>query len=160
MYKKILLCYDGTPTNRCALREGADLAVRLQAEAHVLAIVPAASLANSAALMSGACSTIEEEAYRRHAEAIAVQLRERGVRADSQVVFGRPIDQIPYIARMLSCDLVVVGHKSRRALGRWWAGGENVALADRTPCSVLISVESEAASVSVNRAGSFTATAS
>jgi len=141
VYKKILLCCDGTAANWCALKEGAELVVRLQAEAHVLAIVPPASLSASAALLAGACTTSEEDGYRRRAEEIAMRLRAQGVRAFSEVVYGRAIDQIPYVARKLCWDLVVVGHKSRNGLGRWWAGGENVALADRVPCSVLISVE-------------------
>jgi nucleotide-binding universal stress UspA family protein len=40
MFKRVLLCFDGTEAGRRALRRGADLAVLLGAEVFVLAIVP------------------------------------------------------------------------------------------------------------------------
>jgi nucleotide-binding universal stress UspA family protein len=141
MYTRVLLCYDGTLTNRRAMREGADLIVHLHAEAHVLAIVPPTSLGAAAAAISGAHTTLPEDDYRRRAEDIAAHLRGRGVQAFGHLVFGTAIEQIPAFARRLLCDLIVVGHHSRSGIGRWWAGGENVALADRAPCSILISLE-------------------
>src|SRR5579885_3057096 len=38
MYRKVLLCYDGTAEGRKALREGAEIAYATGAEAHLLAI--------------------------------------------------------------------------------------------------------------------------
>jgi nucleotide-binding universal stress UspA family protein len=154
MYKKVLLCYDGTLANHCALQEGTRLVVQLRAEAYVLAIVSSASLGASAAVFSGAYSTQQsEDEYRRRAEEIAADLRQHGVRASGHVVFGLAIEEIPKFARKFACDLVVVGHKSRKGLGRWWSGGDNVALADRAPCSVLISIEGRAA-IPTSTAGS------
>jgi nucleotide-binding universal stress UspA family protein len=141
MYKRILLCYDGSAASRCALREGTDLIVQSRAEAHVLAIVSATSFAASAATMSGAHSTAQEDGYRRSTDEIVADLCAHGVLAVGHVSFGVALERIPYFARELSCDLIIVGHKSRSSLGRWWTGGENVALADRSPCSILISIE-------------------
>ena len=38
MYQKILLCYDGTVEGRRALRQGADVAMAMKANAYLLAI--------------------------------------------------------------------------------------------------------------------------
>jgi hypothetical protein len=39
MYRKILLCYDGTREGRNALKEGAEVALCMNAETYLLAIV-------------------------------------------------------------------------------------------------------------------------
>ena len=40
MFKRVLLCYDGSVAGRRALRRGADLAVHLGAQVYVLSIIP------------------------------------------------------------------------------------------------------------------------
>jgi nucleotide-binding universal stress UspA family protein len=40
MFKRVLLCYDGTEAGRRALRRGAELAILLGARVFVLSIVP------------------------------------------------------------------------------------------------------------------------
>jgi nucleotide-binding universal stress UspA family protein len=141
MYRRVLLCYDGTLANRSALNEAVNLIVHLRAEAHVLAIAPSISLGITAATSLGASSTIQEEQYRRRVQEIAADLRARGIQALDYLVFGLAIDHIPSFAERLACDLVIVSHKSRSNMKRWWAGKENVALADRMPCSILIAID-------------------
>ncbi len=52
-YQKILLCYDGTLEGRKALRCGADLALELKAETHLLSVVDMRStIAQSAGLLT------------------------------------------------------------------------------------------------------------
>ena len=63
-YRKILLCYDGSREGRKALRQGANLALDLNAETHVLAVVDMrSSIAQSAGLLTDmACGRFEEAA--------------------------------------------------------------------------------------------------
>jgi nucleotide-binding universal stress UspA family protein len=42
----------------------------------------------------------------------------------------------------MQTDLVVVGHRARTGLARWWTGPENTQLLDRVRCSILVAVSS------------------
>jgi nucleotide-binding universal stress UspA family protein len=53
MFKRVLLCYDSTEAGRRALRRGAELAVLLGAQVHVLSIAPD-GVANAAVLAGAA----------------------------------------------------------------------------------------------------------
>jgi hypothetical protein len=40
MFKRVLLCYDGSEAGRRALKRGAELAILVGAQVHVLSIIP------------------------------------------------------------------------------------------------------------------------
>ena len=44
MFKRVLLCYDGSLAGRRALRRGAELAIELGAQVYVLSIIPEGAL--------------------------------------------------------------------------------------------------------------------
>ncbi len=142
-YKKILLCYDGTLEGRKALRCGADLARDLNAETHLLSVVDMrTSIAQSAGLLTDvACGRFEETAREILQEGVN-RLRERGVQAEGHFAFGYPIDEIANLAAELKVDLVVVGHRRRSGLSRWWMGSGNTQLLDRVDCSILVACSS------------------
>jgi len=161
-YQRILLCYDGSREGRKALRQGAELALELKAETHVLAVVNMrSSIAQSAGLLTDvACSQFEQAARDILQEGVD-KLKERGINAHGHFAFGNPIDEIARCAEQVKADLVIVGHRARGALARWWMGSENTLLLDRVRCSILVAVscvgetdESEAADTSsVSEAG-------
>lgn len=142
-YNKILLCYDGTREGRKALRVGANLALDLKAETHLLSVVDMrTSIAQSAGLLTDvACSRFEEAAREILQEGVD-WLTERGVTAHGHFAFGHPIDEIANLANELKVDLVVVGHRARSGLSRWWMGSGNTPLLDRVSCSILVAVSS------------------
>jgi nucleotide-binding universal stress UspA family protein len=67
-------------------------------------------------------------------------LTERGLHAQGHFAFGHPIDEIASLADSLKVDLVVVGHRCRSGLARWWMGAGNTPLLDRVSCSILVAV--------------------
>jgi nucleotide-binding universal stress UspA family protein len=140
-YRKILLCYDGSREGRKALRDGANLALDLKAETHVLAVVDMrSSIAQSAGLLTDmACGRFEDAARDILREGVE-WLTERGVPAQGHFAFGHPIDEIAGLAQSLQVDLVVVGHRCRTGLARWWMGSGNTPLMDRVSCSILVAV--------------------
>lgn len=140
-YNKILLCYDGTREGRKALRCGADLALDLKAETHLLSVVDMrTSIAQSAGLLTDvACGRFEDAAREILQEGVE-WLTERGVKAQGHFAFGHPIDEIARLAADLKVDLVVVGHRARSGLSRWWMGAGNTLLLDRVSCSILVAV--------------------
>ncbi len=142
MFKRVLLCYDGTETGRRALRRGADLAVLLGAQVHVLSIIPTGVA--GAAVMAGAagqaCIVDEEGEFRRLLDESIDWLKERGVAAEGYLASGEYVDQIVAFAQRLNIDLVVLGHYPLPAGGFWWSGPKRVSLAERINCCIFVAV--------------------
>jgi nucleotide-binding universal stress UspA family protein len=142
MYKQILLAYDGSESGRRALREFADLAEKLNAQVHLLAVVP-----HSAGIMVAEGMIIEDtlEAERKHFQEVLeeglAKLRARGLVADGRVAHGEPVDEICARARELKADLICVGHRHSNSWAqRWWRGSLGKTLTDHARCSVLIAM--------------------
>jgi nucleotide-binding universal stress UspA family protein len=140
-YKNILLCYDSTREGRRALLQGAELAQKLEAETHLLAIAPTI-VGRELVDMPSECALREEEKNMKEVLREGVErLRARGLVATGHMAFGRPVEQIAKLARKLAVDLIVVGHRPTGILARWWAGPGNAQLLDLVECSILVSID-------------------
>jgi nucleotide-binding universal stress UspA family protein len=138
MYRKVLLCYDGTAEGRRALRMGADVVVCMKSEAYLLAIV-SNYVASS---IPEAVTTELAQSEDRRASALldeGVQwLRDRGVNASGSVEYGHAVDCIAATAERMGADLIVVGHRNRSRLARWWSQSDEESLLERVRCSILV----------------------
>ena len=140
MYQRILLCYDGTAEGRNALRDGADVAICMKTETHLLAIIRSTTGRSvPEGLTEAAFHRENEEAMQILNEGVA-WLKERGLDAHGYIAFGDPIEQIDLTARSLNVDLIVLGHRKRSRLARWWSDSEDATLLERAPCSILVAV--------------------
>jgi nucleotide-binding universal stress UspA family protein len=145
MYQNILLCYDGTAEGRRALRHGADVAMAMKSKAYLLAICR--NLLSTAVPEGVTPELVNSE------EATANQLLEEGVRwlvehgvpAQGQLVYGNPMVHIPEVAKRMNADLIVVGHRYRSKLAKWWSEGEEATLLHKIDCSILVAMEPPAA---------------
>jgi len=140
MYENILLCYNGTVEGRRALRQGADVAVTMKSRAYLLAICRNLL---STAVPEGATPglvTCEQDTAQALLKEGVQWLKDRGVPADGQLVYGNPMVHIPEVARRIGADLVVVGHRYRNRLARWWSEEEEVTLLHKLSCSILVAV--------------------
>jgi nucleotide-binding universal stress UspA family protein len=137
MYRRIILAYDGTAEGRAALREGAMVAARNNAELHLLAIVRPASIAplgdtlGAAGDSWGPWQQVLDEGLGR--------LRQLGFAPHGELISGEPTDVIAAYAEEIGADLVVVNHRKQSLIDRWWAGSSNAVLSARLPCSMLVS---------------------
>jgi len=140
MYRKILLCYDGTVEGRNALKDGADVALCMQAETHLLAILREL---HPSLVPEGVSEALfrqqEEEAMRILREGVN-WLLEHGLKAQGHIAYGHPIAHIDAAARNINADLIVLGHRQRSRLARWWSDSEDATLLDRACCSILVSI--------------------
>jgi nucleotide-binding universal stress UspA family protein len=65
-------------------------------------------------------------------------LRDRGVAATGSVEYGHAVDCIAATAGRIAADLIVVGHRNRSRLARWWSQSDEESLLERVRCSILV----------------------
>jgi len=144
-FNRILLCYDGTGEGQHALADGARLAQNLAAEVHLLSIINNFSWVQGADVTSAVATEIISDSVKSVLEEGLKKLAGRGIRATGHFAIDDPLDQIPFFARDLNADLIVVGHHRTRRLARWWSGRTDGLLLDRVSCSVLVTMGPETA---------------
>jgi nucleotide-binding universal stress UspA family protein len=145
MYRNILLCYDGTVEGRRALRQGADVAMAMKSRAYLLAICRNLL---STAVPEGVTPQLvqcEEDSANQLLTEGVQWLRDHGVPAEGELVYGNPMVHIPAVARRIDADLIVVGHRYRNRLARWWSEEEESTLLHQVSCSILVCMDQPAA---------------
>ena len=147
MFQTIVFAYDGSAECRDALEEGIALASRFNASCHLLAVVPPLS---PYFLAAGPLSKDLSEKDRAYISAILekglARLREAGLDAAGSIrIWEEPAEVIGAFAGKVEADLVIVGHRRRSALDRWWRGSVGHSLIDQLPCSLFVSMPREAA---------------
>ncbi len=140
MYTKILLCYDGSAEGRSALRQGADVATCMGAETHLLAICRSNLESTIPEGVTEALFRCDADVAQRILQEGVARLEERGLKAQGYLVYGDPLEHIPEVARRIGADLIVVGHRPRGRLARWWSESGEATLLERVSCSVLAAV--------------------
>ncbi|CAN7800734.1 universal stress protein [Paraburkholderia hospita] len=139
-FNRMLLCYDGTPEGRQALRCGAALARELQAETHLLAVVDSSWWTSGYDVLSSMAFEMDEDAARSILEEGTNRLSNCGLTVQGQYCVGDPIDRIATIAGNLRVDLIVIGHHRAGPFARWWTGERHAQLLDRVACGVLFEI--------------------
>jgi len=142
MFKRVLLCYDGSEAGRGALKRGAELAILVGAQVYVLSIIPTgvAGAAVVASAAGHACLVDEEDGYRQLLDESIDWLKARGVQAEGYLASGDIIEQIVAFSRRLGVDLIVLGHYPQPSGGFWWGSPQRVSLAERANCCVFVAV--------------------
>ncbi len=135
MFQTIAFAYDGSPECRDALREGIELASRLNARCHLLAAGP---------LPDGYMQSAQADIDKVLEEGLAL-FREAGLDAVGSVRWEEPAEAIGLFASEVGADFVVVGHHRRSTIDRWWHGSVSHSLVDQLPCSLFISMPRAAA---------------
>lgn len=142
MFKRVLLCYDGSQAGRRALRRGAELAVLLNAQVYVLSIIPEGVDPVVLAGMSGhACLVDSDQSARKLLDESIEWLKARGVAAEGYLATGNTTDQILAYAKRLAIDLIVLGYYPRPSGGFWWSSAQRGTLAERAKCCIFVAVE-------------------
>jgi nucleotide-binding universal stress UspA family protein len=143
MYRKVLLCYDGSQEGRRALRQGADVVICMKSDAHLLAICQ--SLVSSSIPEAITPGLIESEDSRAQAllDEGVQWLRDRGVNAQGSLEYGSAVDCIAATVRKTGADLVVLGHKQRGPLAKWWSASDEESLLEKVSCSILVASSDE-----------------
>jgi len=138
MYRKVMLAYDGSLEGAVALREGAILAKKCGAEVFLLSVVPHLAGLQVAEGVHGGVVAHELDRYREVLERGVDRLRKLGFEPVSKLAVGDPARVIGEFAREINADLVVVGHRKRNMLERWWSGDAGGYISDHISCTLLI----------------------
>ena len=135
MYRRLLLASDGTRESLVALREGALIAQSFGAAAHLLIIDPDTTMER----MAEGYYTLPMPA---HGQALLdlglARLKQLGVSATGELLRGEPTPLIVDCVQRLNIDLVVLGHRRKSFLNRWWSGGSGGYIVDGISCSLLV----------------------
>jgi nucleotide-binding universal stress UspA family protein len=143
MYGKVLLCFDGTREGRRALLQGADVVICMKADAYLLAICQSLVVR---AIPEGVTPELvqceDERANALLAEGVQ-WLHDRGVKSQGKLEYGNAVDCIARTALEIKADLIVLGHRSRGRLARWWSQSDEETLLERVSCSILVAMAPE-----------------
>ncbi len=138
MYRRILLAYDGSHEGGMALREGAILARNIAARVFVLSVVPDIGGVRIAEGVHGGAVAHQMDRYQQVLDNGVARLTQLGLTPTARLVVGDPARAIGAFAREVKADLVVVGHRKRSMLERWWSGPGGAYLSDHIGCTLLI----------------------
>lgn len=139
LYENIVLAYDGSLEGRRALREGAELAAEFKAHTHLLAVIKhSAGMAVGQGFEGRGLAAAEITHYQQTLDDGVGILKRFGLEATGHLVQGDPVVEIVKLTQEIHADLVVVGHRDRGALARWWRTPVSMSLIDKLNCSVLI----------------------
>jgi nucleotide-binding universal stress UspA family protein len=140
MYGTVLLCYDGTREGRKALRQGADVVMCMKARAHLLAIGANLVAAQIPEGVTPELARAEDERAESLLREGVKWLQDRGVQATGSLEYGNAVDCIAATAERVGADLIVLGHKNRGRLARWWSASDEESLLERVTCSILVAM--------------------
>jgi nucleotide-binding universal stress UspA family protein len=139
---RVLLVFDETDEGYAALTRCSDLSLALSAQVDVVSIVDAVgSNAACAGQLSDLGFTCLEELARRALGMAVDHLTNKGVNANGYVAFGRTVNAISRYAEALAPDFVIVGHRPRNTIPRWWRDRPvHADLAERLFGSTIVTV--------------------
>ena len=138
MYANVLLCYDGTAEGRRALRMGADVVLCMKSHAYLLAICHSYVSSSIPEAVTPQLATSEDRRANALLEEGVQWLRDRGITAEGSVEHGAAVDCIAAAAERIGADLIVLGHRNRSRLARWWSQSDEESLLERVRCSILV----------------------
>jgi nucleotide-binding universal stress UspA family protein len=139
VYQRILLAYDGTREGLVALREGALLAKLCGAQVFLLSILSTVDM--GVVVGDGVYGSTADQDIETHKSVLArgvAVAKQLGLDPVAKLVVGEPVSQIGAYAKEIDADLVVLGHRRKNLLERWWSGATGAFVTDSVHCSVLI----------------------
>ena len=140
-YRTIVFAYDGSAEGQAALSEGIDLAGLVGARCHLLAVMAVPPEAKYSQVVVPEDCLDEDYARINHILEEGIErFRNAGLEVDGVIRVGEAAPVIGEYASEVEADLVVVGHRRRGPLDRWWHGSVGHSLLDTLPCSLLVAM--------------------
>ena len=143
MYERILLAYDGSREGREALRQGAVIARQSEAETFLLACMRLPDEVKiDAVLPPELTQKAIDESQKILDEGVEI-LSGHDINAKGFLRHGDPSQVICQFAIEKHVDLIVLGHKPKSTLARWWRASVGSNILEQAPCSILIAMDDQ-----------------
>jgi nucleotide-binding universal stress UspA family protein len=108
------------------------------AEVFLLSVVPETAGTLIAEGVHAGVVAHQIETYKDLLKRAVERLKQLGFKPVARLVRGEPTPAIAAVAKEISADLVVVGHREEGLLARWWSGSTQSYLTDHVRCSLLV----------------------
>ncbi len=137
MFKRILVAFDGSEGSYKALDVAIELAKIHSSELHAVTV---ARIPEFAELRNGYEEEKQKAAkyYSRFLDDAIKITKERGVKIQTHLEFGKPSEEIVRKAEEINSDLIVLGVETRHPFKRRFLGGTGDKVVDYAACSVLV----------------------
>lgn len=122
--RTILVPLDGSRLARRAVPYAAALAQAAGATLHLLSVQDESQLDLQFFYQAQALPISQEIQFRlaRYLDLVAASLRKQGLQVETEVVIGRPAEEIARAARRVNASMVALSTHGRSGLGRWAYG--------------------------------------
>ncbi|MCX6022714.1 MAG: universal stress protein [Chloroflexi bacterium] len=136
----ILVPLDGSRLARRALPTAAALARLLGARLHLVSVADASQLDLEFFYQAQALPISQEIQFRlvRYLEKLQSALQRGGLTVQTEVVFGRPSEEILRAAERAGADIIALSTHGRSGLGRWAQGSVASEVIRSSPTPVLV----------------------
>lgn len=140
MFEKIVVPLDGSACAAEALEVALRLAKNGAAELAVCSIVDPLVVADAMAPSPAADLLLADRESEAHhvVEAAIRKARECGIRAEGEVHFGLPFDEILRFAQHCKADAIVMGTHGRTGLARLFLGSVAESVLRESACPVIV----------------------
>ena len=139
MYKTIITGTDGSPTAALAVQAAVELAAAQNATLHIVSVM---APLNASVLAQGAVPSSWFDLQRSACESLLADGERTAVAAGAKVethaIEGDPAATLIAVAEQHDADLIVVGNRGMKGLGRFVLGSVPNRVAHHATCSVLI----------------------
>jgi nucleotide-binding universal stress UspA family protein len=136
--KTIVVGYDETEGAKRALARAAELATAFDSKVIVTSVAHALVGAAAARGVGPVDPVDPPELHREELRHAAAFLSERGLHAEYDVALGDPAEKILELAESRDADLIVVGTREARLLGRLLDPSVSGAVQRKAHCDVLV----------------------
>jgi nucleotide-binding universal stress UspA family protein len=142
MFERIVVGLDGSKVSEVALRQGAELARRLDVPLHLIRVADLSVVRWGATEAAEAYAALSDEMRKELAEAkryldgLAEPLRGEGLSVTTEARSGFAAGEL--VEAVNPNDLLVVASHGRHGLQRWFIGSVAEEVARRSPAPVLI----------------------
>ena len=124
MYKKVVVPLDGSELAECSLDE----VMNVIGEGSELLLIRAMEPVSGMAYAEVPPEILEQaekknvDASKRYLDKVAGRLKKKGIRVQTEVVWGNPADEIIAFAKKNNADLIMITTHGRSGVSRWALG--------------------------------------